>query len=87
MSTANQIFEDRIDVPDLLKSLADYPFSFPSFEDTGKDIFLCFQAEDEAWSLSKLCTYYILYAVVVKLVSTSGKSNFTRLLLSNFMQL
>lgn len=35
MST-NKSFEDRGDVPDLLKSLADYPFSFPDFEDTGK---------------------------------------------------
>uniref|UniRef100_UPI0037E8BF0A TEF transcription factor, PAR bZIP family member b isoform X2 n=1 Tax=Semicossyphus pulcher TaxID=241346 RepID=UPI0037E8BF0A len=35
MSTANQIyFGDRSDVPDLLKSLADYPFSFPAFDDT-----------------------------------------------------
>ena len=36
MST-NQVFlGDRGDVPDLLKSLADYPFSFPAFDDTGK---------------------------------------------------
>ncbi|XP_031176788.1 TEF transcription factor, PAR bZIP family member b isoform X2 [Sander lucioperca] len=35
MSTANQIiFGDRSDVPDLLKSLADCPFSFPPFDDT-----------------------------------------------------
>ncbi|KAM8724170.1 TEF transcription factor, PAR bZIP family member b isoform 2-T2 [Acanthopagrus schlegelii] len=35
MSTANQIFfGDKSDVPDLLKSLADYPFSFPVFDDT-----------------------------------------------------
>ncbi|KAK2833771.1 hypothetical protein Q5P01_017660 [Channa striata] len=35
MSAANQIFYgDRSDVPDLLKSLADYPFSLPAFEDT-----------------------------------------------------
>lgn len=34
MSTANQmLFGDRSDVPDLLRSLAEYPFSFPSFED------------------------------------------------------
>lgn len=39
MSTANQIFfGDKSDVPDLLKSLADYPFSFPVFDDTGKSI-------------------------------------------------
>lgn len=37
MSAANQIlFEDRSEVPDLLRSLAEYPFSFPTFEDTGK---------------------------------------------------
>lgn len=44
MSTANQIFfGDRSDVPDLLKSLADYPFSFPAFDDTGKLYFFwCF---------------------------------------------
>lgn len=37
MTTANQmLFGDRSDVPDLLKSLADYPFSFPAFDDTGK---------------------------------------------------
>ncbi|KAM4531774.1 TEF transcription factor, PAR bZIP family member b isoform 2-T2 [Odontesthes bonariensis] len=35
MSTANQIiFGDRSDVPDLLKALADYPFSFPAFDET-----------------------------------------------------
>ncbi|XP_029946059.1 TEF transcription factor, PAR bZIP family member b isoform X2 [Salarias fasciatus] len=35
MSTASQLFfGDRSDVPDLLKSLADYPFSFPYFEDS-----------------------------------------------------
>ncbi|XP_067333876.1 TEF transcription factor, PAR bZIP family member b isoform X2 [Channa argus] len=35
MSTANQIVcEDRTDVPDLLKCLADYPFSLSAFEDT-----------------------------------------------------
>uniref|UniRef100_A0A3B5BCU2 TEF transcription factor, PAR bZIP family member n=1 Tax=Stegastes partitus TaxID=144197 RepID=A0A3B5BCU2_9TELE len=35
MSTANQVFfGDKSDVPDLLKSLADYPFSFPAFDDT-----------------------------------------------------
>lgn len=35
MST-NKSLGDRSDVPDLLKSLADYPFPFPDFEDTGK---------------------------------------------------
>lgn len=40
MSTNNQLFfGDRSDVPDLLKSLADYSFSFPAFDDTGKNIF------------------------------------------------
>lgn len=40
MSTTNQIFfEDKSDVPDLLKSLADYPFSLPVFDDTGKSTF------------------------------------------------
>ncbi|XP_030590946.1 thyrotroph embryonic factor-like isoform X2 [Archocentrus centrarchus] len=35
MSTVNQIvFGDRSDVPDLLKYLADYPFSFPAFDDS-----------------------------------------------------
>ncbi|XP_023128790.2 TEF transcription factor, PAR bZIP family member b isoform X2 [Amphiprion ocellaris] len=35
MSTTNQVFfGDKSDVPDLLKSLADYPFSFPAFDDT-----------------------------------------------------
>ncbi|XP_044186777.1 TEF transcription factor, PAR bZIP family member b isoform X2 [Thunnus albacares] len=35
MTTTNQIFfGDRSDVPDLLKSLADYPVSFPAFDDT-----------------------------------------------------
>ncbi|XP_029365100.1 TEF transcription factor, PAR bZIP family member b isoform X2 [Echeneis naucrates] len=34
MSTTNQSFEDRNDVPDLLKSLADYPFPFSVFDDT-----------------------------------------------------
>ncbi|XP_070703522.1 TEF transcription factor, PAR bZIP family member b isoform X2 [Pempheris klunzingeri] len=35
MSKVNQIlFEDRSDVPDLLRSLADFPFSFPAFDDT-----------------------------------------------------
>ncbi|XP_028267414.1 TEF transcription factor, PAR bZIP family member b isoform X2 [Parambassis ranga] len=34
MTTANQsLFGERSDVPDLLKSLADYPFSFPAFDD------------------------------------------------------
>ncbi|XP_070779458.1 TEF transcription factor, PAR bZIP family member b [Enoplosus armatus] len=34
MSTANHlVFGDKSDVPDLLKSLADYPFSFPAFDD------------------------------------------------------
>lgn len=35
MST-DKTLGDRSDIPDLLKSLADYPFSFPDFEDTGK---------------------------------------------------
>lgn len=35
----HMMFGDRSDVPDLLKSLADYPFSFPAFDDTGKNIF------------------------------------------------
>lgn len=35
MST-NKSLGDRSDVPDLLKSLADYPFSFPDFEDAGE---------------------------------------------------
>ncbi|XP_067427167.1 TEF transcription factor, PAR bZIP family member b isoform X2 [Thunnus thynnus] len=35
MTTTNQMFfGDRSDVPDLLKSLADYPVSFPAFDDT-----------------------------------------------------
>ncbi|XP_041673276.1 TEF transcription factor, PAR bZIP family member b isoform X2 [Cheilinus undulatus] len=35
MSTFNELYcGDRGDVPDLLRSLADYPFSFPSFDDT-----------------------------------------------------
>ncbi|XP_053194659.1 TEF transcription factor, PAR bZIP family member b isoform X2 [Scomber japonicus] len=35
MTTANQmIFGDKSDVPDLLKSLADYPVCFPAFDDT-----------------------------------------------------
>ncbi|XP_061702846.1 TEF transcription factor, PAR bZIP family member b isoform X2 [Syngnathoides biaculeatus] len=33
MSTFNHIFGDRGEVPDLIRSLADYPFSFPSFDD------------------------------------------------------
>ncbi|XP_078140688.1 TEF transcription factor, PAR bZIP family member b isoform X2 [Centroberyx gerrardi] len=34
MSTASEIFlGDRSDVPDLFKSLVDYPFSFPAFDD------------------------------------------------------
>lgn len=36
MMSTNKSSGDRSDVPDLLKSLADYPFSFPDFEDTGK---------------------------------------------------
>lgn len=40
MST-NKSSGDRSDVPDLLKSLADYPFSFPDFEDTGKFFCTC----------------------------------------------
>ncbi|CAG5897496.1 unnamed protein product [Menidia menidia] len=35
MSTVNQmLFGDRSDVPDLLRALADYPFSFPAFDDS-----------------------------------------------------
>lgn len=34
--SANKTLGDRSDIPDLLKSLADYPFSFPDFEDAGK---------------------------------------------------
>ncbi|KAM9843130.1 TEF transcription factor, PAR bZIP family member b [Aulostomus maculatus] len=35
MSTANQLFfGDRSEVPDLIKALTDYPFSFPAFDDT-----------------------------------------------------
>ncbi|XP_041812098.1 TEF transcription factor, PAR bZIP family member b isoform X2 [Chelmon rostratus] len=35
MTSAQQLlFGDSSDVPDLLKSLADYPFSFPAFDDT-----------------------------------------------------
>nr|XP_020443504.1 thyrotroph embryonic factor isoform X2 [Monopterus albus] len=35
MSTGNHIFSgERSDVPDLLKSLTDYPFTFPVFDDT-----------------------------------------------------
>lgn len=50
MSTTNQIFfEDKSDVPDLLKSLADYPFSFPVFDDTGKS--MCFKMPFEALNL------------------------------------
>lgn len=41
MST-NKSLGDRSDVPDLLKSLADYPFSFPDFEDAGKSFFFSF---------------------------------------------
>ncbi|XP_041673275.1 TEF transcription factor, PAR bZIP family member b isoform X1 [Cheilinus undulatus] len=38
MSTFNELYcGDRGDVPDLLRSLADYPFSFPSFDDTVKE--------------------------------------------------
>ncbi|XP_019726562.1 TEF transcription factor, PAR bZIP family member b isoform X2 [Hippocampus comes] len=33
MSTFNHIFGDRGEVPDLIRSLADYPFSFPAFDD------------------------------------------------------
>lgn len=41
MMSTNKSSGDRSDVPDLLKSLADYPFSFPDFEDTGKFFFTC----------------------------------------------
>ncbi|XP_054615919.1 TEF transcription factor, PAR bZIP family member b isoform X2 [Dunckerocampus dactyliophorus] len=34
MSTYNHIFGDRGEVPDLIRSLADYPFSFPAFDDS-----------------------------------------------------
>lgn len=40
-----QIFSDRSDVPDLLKSLADYSFSFLDFGDTGK--IFCFRANKQ----------------------------------------
>ncbi|XP_077414871.1 TEF transcription factor, PAR bZIP family member b isoform X2 [Vanacampus margaritifer] len=33
MSTFNHIFGERGEVPDLIRSLADYPFSFPAFDD------------------------------------------------------
>lgn len=46
MSTANQILGDRSDVPDLLRSLADYPFSFPAFEDTGRPVWLLFKPKE-----------------------------------------
>lgn len=50
MSATKQSFcEDRSDVPDLLKSLADYPFAFPTFDDTGKNMYTCLlQAENVA---------------------------------------
>ncbi|XP_061830469.1 TEF transcription factor, PAR bZIP family member b isoform X2 [Nerophis lumbriciformis] len=34
MSTYNHIFGDSGEVPDLIRSLADYPFSFPAFDDS-----------------------------------------------------
>uniref|UniRef100_A0A3B4AZX4 BZIP domain-containing protein n=1 Tax=Periophthalmus magnuspinnatus TaxID=409849 RepID=A0A3B4AZX4_9GOBI len=43
MTAASQIlFGDRSDVSDLLRCLAEHPFSFPSFEDNGKNKTLCF---------------------------------------------
>lgn len=37
MSAENQIlFGERSDIPDLLKSLADYSFSLPAFDDIGE---------------------------------------------------
>lgn len=37
MSAENQIlFGERSDIPDLLKALADYSFSFPAFDDIGE---------------------------------------------------
>nr|XP_057904825.1 TEF transcription factor, PAR bZIP family member b isoform X2 [Doryrhamphus excisus] len=33
MSAYNHVFGDRGEVPDLIRSLADYPFSFPAFDD------------------------------------------------------
>lgn len=51
MSTANQMyFGDSSDVPDLLKSLADYPFSLPTFDDTGK---MWFDLQ-WSWNLEKI---------------------------------
>lgn len=57
MSAVNQISGDRSDVPDLLKSLADYPFSFPAFEDTGKNDFLCLKKGPEVVNVLYLFTY------------------------------
>lgn len=50
MSATKQSFcEDRSDVPDLLKSLADYPFAFPAFDDNGKNLYTwLLQAENMA---------------------------------------
>lgn len=73
MSTAN-FFGDRNDVPDLLKSLADYPFSFPTFDDTGKNTYIyIFQAEKQCWNLSNSCSCcQKLETVAARLVSVNS---------------
>lgn len=38
-ATSEILFGDRSEIPDLLKALADYPFSFPAFDDIGELFF------------------------------------------------